>query len=102
MSAVTVRPSRRTELSHPRGSLVRVRTLNRSKHMSNGTEREIAVLRGSARVRSVWLSPTPSGVAGHPQSPLPSEGQWVERQPNTYARQQVTVPVTVGSSLRIF
>ena len=70
--------------------------------MSKGTEQQLEVLRGSARVRSVWLSPTPSGLSDHPPAALPSDGLWVEKRPNTYARQSVTVPVTVGSTLRIF
>jgi hypothetical protein len=79
--------------------LVRLENLNRS-YVMNREHEVLEVRRGSERVRSVWLAPAPLSTQ-HTPAPA-SAGQWIEKQPNTYARVTAAVPVTVGSTLRIF
>lgn len=85
----------------------------------------LAVRPGHSRVPVVWLAPAPvheydqhsqvqqagqrrrveriaraAAVAPAPVAVRSSAGQWVEREPNVFARQRVAIPVTVGSHLR--
>ena len=68
--------------------------------MSRSASEQLALTPGSSRVTCVWMSPAAPHDDADDAVPA-SAGQWVERQPGTFARHTVAVPVTVGSDLRV-
>lgn len=67
---------------------------------SSGVEPRIVP--GRHRVRAVWLSPSLDQPSGGQAPGVPtSEGRWIQRHPQVYARHAVAVPVTVGVPLTL-
>ena len=98
MNTTAVRP---VELSHLDDRVEAISYKNRSTTMSNERSKRavLDVRRGTPRAKNIWLSPA---IVEPHDSALPSAGAWVERNPNTYAREKTAIPVTVGwSAFRI-